>query len=264
MKKALKNFTRQHKKGNNLANSTEAHELIAELNEQIAELEEAQERKNKDRDDEGTFILGSACHLSNFPHSDSPMNPLLYPTTKLTANNSACKSTQKIPLTISDWIKVPELVTPSLSRKLVWVHDIAKRVGPIIFTPRTAYIIKKGKLEATATWRNQFYEIDKKQKSKAFVLKPNRPSPTKPTRNFRILPISKWNTYLIRTLFYPLLEQTPLYQSTLHFPPLFQISFSKEKSHHPPTNNGIYSPNRWIRRRTLHDAEKRFTKEPRD
>lgn len=161
-----------------MANSAAAHELITELNDQIAHLQEAQEDHTHTREDvDGILILDSALHPSNIPSSNSVTFPLSFPTITLTANNSKCISTHKTNLRINGDISVPVLLTPSLSRRLVSVHHVTKRAGPMIFRPKGAFMLNRNKLAATASWRNPFYKLYRTVEATAFMTKPNLPSP---------------------------------------------------------------------------------------
>lgn len=94
IEKRPQNYKKQAKKSPNVANAAKEHELIAELNEQISNLEEAQEDDRQISDDEdGMIILESAFHPSNVPSFNSTIIPLSSSTTTLTANNSKWAST---------------------------------------------------------------------------------------------------------------------------------------------------------------------------
>lgn len=153
--------------------------MLAELNYQISHLEEVHDEQNQINDDDGALILGSACHPSNVPHSNSAIIPLSSPTITLTSNNTVCKTTHNTTLQINDSITVPALVTPELSSGLISVHEVTKRAGPIIFTPKLVYILNKNKISSTATCRNPFYKIDKNTRFHAVITNPIRTSPPK-------------------------------------------------------------------------------------
>lgn len=199
-KKPTHPYKRQTKKTTTVANAASANELIAELNEQIANLEEAQADHHHASDDEDDMlILGSTCHPSNVPDSNSPTVPLSPPTTTLNANNSVCEYNHKKTLKISDKIRVKALVTPALSSRLLSVHDIAKRASLVIFTRNKAFIIGKNNLEATASWRNPFYKADRTKRAQEFITKKQK-SPPKPLESVHSRSTSKNNSRHTRTL----------------------------------------------------------------
>lgn len=239
----------QYKPTKNVASAASANELIAELNDQIAQLED-QEREAQNSEDDGKLILDSACHPSNVPYSDSPLVPLSSPTTTLTANNSTCASTHKTTIKVNEHLSIPALVTPALTRKLLSVHDVALKAGPVIFTHNRAYILRRNRIAATATWKHPFYKIDTEQPAPAYITKTNKKSPTKPPPHARILPISKRNTHRIRTLVLP--PQRPgIPRPTPDATPSPSLILKRKPS--PPTSqrNHTEQHNRWNRRRSL-------------
>lgn len=169
--KAAPSFKRPYKK-QNVENSTETRQLITELNNQIADLEESQEINNQyGNDDDGKYILDSACHTSNVPQTNAELIPLTTPMKTLTANNTPCETTHKTTLQISDSFRIPALIIPTVSTSLVSVHEVAKKAGPIIFMPKRAFILNKHKLIATATWCIPIYKLDTETRANAFLTK---------------------------------------------------------------------------------------------
>lgn len=191
-------------------------------------------------------------HPLNVPTSNSQIIPLASPTITLTDNKTACKTTHKTKLRINDSISIPSLVTPELSNVLVSVHDVTKRAGPVLFTPRRAFILHRKKVSALATWRNPFYKIDNDNQAHTFVTKPNLPSSPKPPPTFRARPISKTSPHIIKPL-----GSTPKrsnIQNILSIPaltiterrPPLPPSLLLKRTNPPtsPPNQGIYSPYR--------------------
>lgn len=83
-------FKRHSKKAPNVENMTEAQQLLEELNNHIAQLEEYQDGQDRTDEGDGKLILDNACHPSNVPSSKSKTIQLNRPTITLTANNNEC------------------------------------------------------------------------------------------------------------------------------------------------------------------------------
>lgn len=128
-----------------MVNAAEAQQLLDELHDQLTNLDDDQDEYNHDKDDDGTLILNSAFHPYNVPKNNSKLIPLYSTTITLTANNTKYRTTQKTKIRINEPLTVPALVTPELSTGLVPIHEVTKRVGPVIFTARKAYILNRKK-----------------------------------------------------------------------------------------------------------------------
>lgn len=63
--KSAPSFKLHPKKAPKVANAVNAQQVMAEINDQIAKLEDAQDEQIQTDEDDGTLILYSSCHSSN-------------------------------------------------------------------------------------------------------------------------------------------------------------------------------------------------------
>ncbi|CAN8065564.1 unnamed protein product [Agarophyton chilense] len=187
-----------------------------------------------DKDQQYTYTLDSAAHPSNIAHNTSDVTDLPLPLTTSTAAPSPLqtrkKGTVRMIIDTGTSIKLPTFINKDIQSNLLSVRSIAKRLGPVIFTPQSAYILSQTvpiKLLGTASWNNNSYTLNlqhptgadkltQSQTSQTFIplhhKKPqNLPAPLTTTRKG---PLTRRSTPSSRPTFKP----TPLAFTQTHDP----------------------------------------------
>lgn len=142
---------------------------------------------------------------------------------------------------------------------------MAKRVGPVIFTPKRAYVVNRTKIAATATWKNPFYKIDYNSRTYAFVTKSSQTPPPKPKPTVRTRTIRKNNSHTTKIRIITPQRKLNINNSNNNLQTITEsplrpsLLLKRSKPPTSPTNRGIYS-NRWIRRRISIEAQRKLKK----